>query len=327
MTTELGYGCRPPGAYTAARATGISRRRTTWPCGSTTSRSCPTPSSATARTFASASSSPRRTAGSSASSASASSPSGTRSGPAPPPKRRSWSSSASSPPSSTEAMIPATTSWTATGARIMERTCAATAATSSRATANRSTTERLPQPRHDVVDLGRPQLVGHGIGDQARGRGEDLLAHDQAVLAQRRSGGGQVDDPLGEAGERRELDRALDLDDLRLAAGALEVARGDAGVLRRDPHHPEATQRLRGTVLPRHGRDDHHAWPDPEVEQLVDRALGLLGEDVLPRDAEVGGAGLDVRGDVRRAHRDEPDVLEEQLAVVDPHLGRVDAEP
>ena len=214
-------------------------------------------------------------------------------------------SSASSPPSSTEAMIPATTSWTDAGAGTIPRTCAATSATSSATTASRSTIDDLPQARDDVVDLGGAQLVRDRVGDQARGRGEDLLAHDEAVLAQRRAGRGEVDDPLGQAGERRELDGALDLDDLDLAAGALEVARRDPRVLGRDPHHAEPAQRLVGPVLPRDGGHDHHARPEPEVEQLVDRALGLLGEHVLARDPEVGGAGLHVGGDVGGPHRDQ----------------------
>ena len=74
-------------------------------------------------------------------------------------------------------------------------------------------------------------------------------------------------------------------------------------------------------------RDDHHARAEPQVEQLVDRPLGLLGEHVLAGDPEVGGAGLDVGRHVGRPHRDDPRVLEQQLAVVRAHLGRVDAEP
>ncbi len=46
----------------------------------------------------------------------------------------------------------------------------------------------------------------------------DLLAHHEPVLAQRRPGRGEVDDRLDQPGQRRQLDRALDLDDLGLAA-------------------------------------------------------------------------------------------------------------
>ena len=61
-----------------------------------------------------------------------------------------------------------------------------------------------------------------------------------------------------------------------------------------------------------------------EVEQLVDLALGLLHQHVLAGDADVGRAGLDVRRHVGGPHRDDPDVAEQQLAVVGAHLARVD---
>ena len=86
---------------------------------------------------------------------------------------------------------------------------------------------------------------------------DDLLADDEVVLAQRRAGRGEVDDRLDDPGQRRELDRALDLDDLGLAPGLLEVAGGDLRVLGRDAHHAEPAQRLGRGV--RAGL----AWPGP----------------------------------------------------------------
>src|SRR5258708_35863899 len=88
-----------------------------------------------------------------------------------------------------------------------------------------------------LVDRGGLQLVGHGVGDQPSGADEDLLAHHEVVLAQRRAGGGEIDDRLDDAGQWGELDGALDLDDLRLAAGLLEVAGGGAGGLGGAPHY------------------------------------------------------------------------------------------
>jgi hypothetical protein len=66
--------------------------------------------------------------------------------------------------------------------------------------------------------------------------------------------------------------------------------------------------------------------PVAEVGELVDLALDLLGEHVLARDAEVGGARLDVGRHVGGPHRDDPDLAEQQPAVVGAHLGGVDAE-
>ena len=79
-----------------------------------------------------------------------------------------------------------------------------------------------------------------------------------------------------------------------------------------------------GSGSPVDGGEDHAAAPVAEVEQLVDVALGLLHEHVLAGDADVGGAGLDVGGDVGGPHRHDPDLVEQQLAVVRADLGGVD---
>ena len=233
-----------------------------------------------------------------------------------PAKRASSSSSALSPPSRTAAMIFATSSATEAPGGTSARTSAALAAASSART----------QALHDGVDLRRLDPVGDRVGDQPRRRVHDLLAHDEPVLAQGRARGREVDDRVDHAGQRRELDGALDLDELDLAAGALEVLAGDPRVLGRDAHHPEPPQRLGRGILARDGREDHRARPEAEVDQLVDAALALLGQHVLAGDAQIGGAGLDVGRHVRGPHRDDPGVLEEQLAVVGAHLGGVDPE-
>src|SRR3954468_13683788 len=92
----------------------------------------------------------------------------------------------------------------------------------------------LTQPLQDLVDRLGLQLVGDRVGDQPRRRDRDLLADREAVLAQRRPRRGEVDDRLDEPGQRGELDRALDLDDLGLAPRALEEAGRDPRVLRRN---------------------------------------------------------------------------------------------
>ena len=86
---------------------------------------------------------------------------------------------------------------------------------------------------------------------------DDLLAHHEVVLAQRGAGGGEVDDRLHDAGQRGELDRALDLDDLRLAAGLLEVcARRCAGTWWRRASRP-------GGAAPRRRGRGRPCWPAP----------------------------------------------------------------
>ncbi len=82
--------------------------------------------------------------------------------------------------------------------------------------------------------------MGDPVGDEARRADDDLLPHLEFVLLQGAAGGDEVDDAVGEADQRRQLDRALDLDHLDLAAGGLEVALGHARVLGRDPHQAQA---------------------------------------------------------------------------------------
>src|SRR4051794_978582 len=203
MSTEEGYGARPPGAYTAARRTGTSRSRTDWPCSSVTIVSAPSAAAATASMLAAASFSACRTSGSRASSAAARRAGGTRneppdgpstepppSSPAPP-NRCSYSATAALPRRRTSSTIAATASATEAAAGTVARTSAATAAASATVQLR-----RIADPREQLVDLGGLELVRDRVGDQAGGRGPQLLAHDQPVLAQRRAGRGEVDDPV-----------------------------------------------------------------------------------------------------------------------------------
>ena len=105
---------------------------------------------------------------------------------------------------------------------------------------------------------------------------------------------GEVDDSLGQPGQRRELDRALDLDDLRLAARSAWKWRVAvrayfvATASRRGAGGPRRPGRLAGDVASTivHGRS--------RGRELYSSPLVLLGQDVLAGDAEVGGARLDV---------------------------------
>ena len=81
----------------------------------------------------------------------------------------------------------------------------------------------------------------------------------------------------------------------------LEVALGDARVLGRDPHHPQAPLGLAQPLVALAPGEHHAAAAEAEVEQLVDDPVGLLEQHVLAGDADVGGAGLDVGRARRRA--------------------------
>ena len=106
-----------------------------------------------------------------------------------------------SPPSRTDATISATASATEPGGgHVAAHAARRPPPRPPASTARRSTiAQRLPHARHEVVDRGGLELVRDRVGDQPRGRGEDLLAHDEPVLAQRRAGRREVDDPLDQA--------------------------------------------------------------------------------------------------------------------------------
>ena len=99
--------------------------------------------------------------------------------------------------------------------------------------------------------------------------------------------------------------------------------RGYLVAIRITPRRRSASSAGSATGL---ARQHHRAAAVAEVDQLVDLALPfgcrLLHQHVLAGDAEVGGAGLHVGGHVGGAHRDDADVLEQQLAVVLAHLAR-----
>ena len=177
-------------------------------------------------------------------------------------------------------------------------------------------------PRAELVQRGdRPRGAlssGRAVHDQPRGGRQDLGDLDQAVGAERLARLHEIDDPLGEADERRQLDRAVEPDHLDLDAALGEVPPREIRILGRDPDPGP----LRGIValpeLP--GLGDHQpAHAEPEVERLVD-IRPLLEQDVLPDDPEVRGAVLDVGRHVERLQDEEAEpvgrVGEQQPAAV-----------
>ena len=99
-------------------------------------------------------------------------------------------------------MISATADCTDAGVGTSSRIRSATAPGSAVSENRSHRIEALQQ----AVDRGRLELVGDRVGDQPSGAVGDLLTNDESVLPERRAGCGQVDDPLDEAGQGRELD-------------------------------------------------------------------------------------------------------------------------
>src|SRR5262245_29280784 len=98
-----------------------------------------------------------------------------------------------------------------------------------------ATRNRRLEPGDQLGDARAAQLEAGRVDHQpARDRG-DRVDLDQAVLAQGLAGLGDVDDPVAQAGQRAELDRPRQLDDLGGEAASAQVIAGQPRVLGGDP--------------------------------------------------------------------------------------------
>src|SRR5439155_26286993 len=124
------------------------------------------------------------------------------------------------------------------------------------ARSNRST---RTDPLHQIVDLLLPQLVSYAVRHQPRRALADHFANLELVLAQRPAGRRQVHDAICQSCNRGKLDRSLDLDHLCLPPALLEITRGDAGILGRDPDGAETPLELVRKAIAGLRGDDHPA--------------------------------------------------------------------
>ena len=280
-------------------------------------------------------------------------------------KRRVYSSSAASPRSRTSATIAATVASIAGSCAASKRISASSAASKpaarvsstrakcvrtlagadprccrnarhDRALAHSRSARRLMPPpfhgRRERVDqrLHRValQLERAGIDDQPRADRHDVLDGDEIVRLQRVAGRHEIDDRVGEADQRRQLHRAVELDqvDVHRLRGEM-LARG-AHVLGGDA---DARAALNGAapVVAALRRDDEPAAADAKVERLIQAGAAVLDQHVLARDADVGSAVLHVRRDIGRPQEHELDARpvgrEDQLARRVGIFGRHDA--
>ena len=92
------------------------------------------------------------------------------------------------------------------------------------------------------------ELLRRPVGHQHRAALQDRLPLDQAVRPQRVAGIHQVHDPVRQVEQRRDLDRAVHLDDVHRPARGAEVRLREARVLGGDPGGDAARQRGIGRV-------------------------------------------------------------------------------
>ena len=145
----------------------------------------------------------------------------------------------------------------------------------------------------------------HGLGHEEGGD------RPQPVDAQRAAGRDEVDDRIGHAELRRDLDRAADLDHLRLDAGIGQEAGGDARERGRDPAAGQVGRRRRRASRGTASTSEQAPKPSgrivcssppcsatrsapvmPELDEAVGHVLGdVLGADEQQLDVGVAHAG------------------------------------
>ena len=123
----------------------------------------------------------------------------------------------------------------------------------------------------------RALAIGGRVGDEDRLGREDVADLAQAVHHERRAGRHEIDDRLGEAEPRRDLDGARDRDDVDGDAALVEEPAGGVRVGGGDAQAGEVVDGLVGRVGRDRGRE-----PAAAVAELADaRQLGAgLGEEV-----------------------------------------------
>src|SRR5947208_5126101 len=162
----------------------------------------------------------------------------------------------------------------------------------------------LVEERLDGVAL---ELERGLVDDEAGADRSDLLDCMQAIGAQGIAAGNQVDDRVGETHERRELHRTVEPDQIDVHAFRREVLARGLHVLGR--HAQTRTLAHRARVIEAFRNRDHHAARcDAEVERLVQPLAAVLEEHVLACDPQLGGAVLNVGGNVRSTHDEQPQV-------------------
>ena len=140
-------------------------------------------------------------------------------------------------------------------------------------------------------------LVDH----QARADVHDLLDLDQLVGLERLASRHQVDDGVGQAGQRRQLHRAVELDEVHVHALLGEEVARNRRVL---GGHAQARAGLDAGVVKALGHGHAHAaLGNLQVQRLVQADAAMLDQRVLAGHADVGAAVFHVGGHVGGAHQ------------------------
>src|SRR6478752_4611273 len=162
---------------------------------------------------------------------------------------------------------------------------------------------RLGDGVEDRLDGIALELERGGIDDQSCADRPDFLDDDQIVGLQRLAGADQVDNQVGQAHQRRELHRPVELDQIDMNSLGAEMRPRGADVLGGDLE-PGAALDGAGVIEVPARRDDQTAAADRQVDRLIEAFAAVLQQNVLSGDTQVRRAVLNVGRNVGRAHDD-----------------------
>src|SRR5882672_6527027 len=227
-------------------------------------------------------------------------------------KRSVYSSTAASPLARTPARIAATSSSTfwskvvSNAVSALRRVSKSGSLVESRAISGMFA-DHLRKCVEKGLDRIALQLERGLVDDQTGTDRADLFDGLQAIGTQGIAGRHQVDDRVGQAEERSELHRAVELDEIDMHALRREVLTRRLHVLGRDAQARPPAHGAR--VVEALGNGHHHpAGRDTQIERLVEPLSAVLEQHVFSRDTQFRRAVLDVSRNIGGAHDEQTQV-------------------
>jgi hypothetical protein len=129
----------------------------------------------------------------------------------------------------------------------------------------------------------------------------DELDFDKIMGFQRASGFNQVDDPIGQTDNRRELDRSIKLDEFDRHTTLIKVSLRHVRILCRNS---DFRRQPFARFLSAERGDRNSTRSESQIQWLVD-VIFLFQQDVLAANSDIGRSIFDIRRHVRRPHNEK----------------------
>src|SRR3984893_15101878 len=162
------------------------------------------------------------------------------------------------------------------------------------------------------------ELERRWIDDQSRAYRHNIFHRDQIVGPEGIAAADQIDDGIGKSHQRRELHRSVEPDQVDLHAFGREMLACGQHIFGR---HGKARAALERALVVEAGFCGGHppGGADAEIDRLIQALPTVLQKHVLAGDAQIGGAALNVGGDIGCANDDEANV---RMVAADDELAR-----